>query len=123
MIKVYGLKNCDTCRKARRYLDEHGVAYRFVDLRDEPPQPGQVRAWLAILGEERLLNRRSSTWRGLDDEVKLPPGQLSEQHLMALISKHPALVKRPLFVDGARMLTGFDANALGQWLGDEPDRD
>ena len=116
MIKVYGLNNCDACRKARRYLDAQGEAYRFVDLRAEPPQPGQVRAWLAILGEEKLLNRRSSTWRGLEDEVKLPPGQLTEQHLMALISQHPALVKRPLFVDGARMLSGFDENKLEQWL-------
>lgn len=123
MIKVYGLKNCDTCRKARRYLDEHEVAYHFVDLHDEPPQPGQVRAWLAILGEKRLLNRRSSTWRGLDDEVKLPPGQLSEQHLMALISKHPALVKRPLFVDGARMLTGFDVQTLTTWLQPKQDHE
>ena len=52
MIKVYGLNNCDACRKARRYLDAQGAEYRFVDLRAEPPQPGQVRAWLAILGEE-----------------------------------------------------------------------
>jgi arsenate reductase (glutaredoxin) len=116
MIKVYGLNNCDACRKARRYLDAQGAEYRFVDLRAEPPQPGQVRAWLAILGEEQLLNRRSTTWRELDEEVKLPPGQLSEQHLMSLISQHPALVKRPLFVDGARMLSGFDECRLEAWL-------
>jgi len=116
MIKVYGLNNCDACRKARRYLDTQGVKYRFVDLRAESPQPGQVRAWLAILGEQKLVNRHSRTWRGLDDEVKLPPGQLSEQHLMSLISQHPALVKRPLFVDGARMLTGFNQQALAEWL-------
>ncbi|MDA3934273.1 MAG: Spx/MgsR family RNA polymerase-binding regulatory protein [Gammaproteobacteria bacterium] len=117
MIKVYGLKNCGSCRQARRYLDQHQVEYQFVDLRAQPPQPGQVRAWLAILGEQRLLNRRSTTWRGLDESLKLPPGELTVQHLMALISKHPELVKRPLFVDGARMLTGFEAQALGQWLG------
>jgi Spx/MgsR family transcriptional regulator len=123
MIKVYGLKNCDTCRKACRYLDQQGVAYRFIDLNEDAPKPGQVRAWLAILGEERLLNRRSTTWRGLDDDIKLPPGQLTEQHLMSLISEHPALVKRPLFVDGARMLTGFDAQKLAVWLGVEEDSD
>ncbi len=116
MIKVYGLNNCDSCRKARRYLDAHGVDYRFVDLREHPPLPGQVRAWLAVLGEEQLLNRRSSTWRTLDDELRLPAGQLTEQHLMALISRHPTVIKRPLFVAGARMLTGFDAQKLAAWL-------
>jgi Spx/MgsR family transcriptional regulator len=121
MIRVYGLKNCDACRQARRYLDEHEVAYRFIDLREAPPKPGQVRAWLAMLGEERVVNRRSTTWRGLDEAAKAPPGQLSEQHLAALLSEHPALVKRPLFVDGARMLTGFDPARLAAWLGEAED--
>lgn len=116
MLRVYGLNNCDSCRKARRYLDDNGVDYRFIDLREEPPKPGQVKAWLAILGEERLLNRRSTSWRELPDEHKLPLGQLSEQHLIALICEHPTLVKRPLFVNGARMLTGFKPDILAEWL-------
>lgn len=116
MLRVYGLKNCDSCRKARRHLDKTDIEYRFIDLREEPPQPGQVKAWLAILGEERLLNRRSTSWRELPDEQKLPVGQLSEQHLIALICDHPTLVKRPLFVNGANMLNGFKPDVLDEWL-------
>lgn len=121
MLRVYGLKNCDSCRKARSHLDAAQVEYRFIDLRDEPPQPGQVKAWLAILGEERLLNRRSTSWRELPDKQKVPLGQLSEQHLIALICDHPTLVKRPLFVNGARMLTGFKVDVLDEWLNVEQD--
>ncbi len=116
MLRVYGLKNCDSCRNARRHLDKNDIQYQFIDLRDSVPQPGQVRAWLAILGEERLLNRRSTSWRGLPEQFKLPLGQLSEQHLIALICEHPTLVKRPLFVNGAHMLTGFKADVLDDWL-------
>ncbi len=119
MLRVYGLKNCDSCRKARRHLDNTDTEYRFIDLREEPPQPGQVKAWLAILGEERLLNRRSTSWRELPDEQKLPVGQLSEQHLIALICDHPTLVKRPLLVNGAQMLNGFKPDVLDEWLNSE----
>lgn len=119
MLKVYGIKNCDACRKAQRYLDGANVEYRFVDLREEPPKPGQVKAWLAILGEERLLNRRSTTWRQMDDDIKVAPGILTESHLTALIVEHPTLVKRPLFVDGAAMLTGFKPELLNAFLDQE----
>ncbi len=122
MLKMYGLKNCDSCRKARSYLDNAGIDYQFIDLREQPPQPGQIKAWLAILGEERLLNRRSTSWRELPAAQKVPAGQLSEQHLMALISQHPTLIKRPLLVDGARMLNGFKPDQLAEWLAlDEED--
>jgi len=116
MLRVYGIKNCDSCRKARRYLDTKNIDYRFIDLRQEPPQPGQVKAWLAIVGEQRLLNRRSTSWRTLPEQEKVPVGQLSEQHLIALICQHPTLIKRPLFVNGANMLTGFSPEQLDEWL-------
>ena len=119
MLKVYGIKNCDTCRKAVRFLDAANVQYQFIDLRETPPQPGQVKAWLAILGEERLLNRRSTTWRNLDDTVKVAPGVLTQQHLVALLVEHPTLVKRPLFVNGANMLIGFKPDLLQEWLDQE----
>ena len=116
MIRVYGLKNCDSCRKAIRYLNEHSIEHEFIDLREQPPVPGQVKAWLAILGEQRLLNRRSTSWRELPEEQKLPVGQLSERHLVAMICEHPTLVKRPLFVNGASMTNGFKAELLDEWL-------
>ncbi len=116
MLRVYGIKNCDSCRKARRYLDDNNIEHRFIDLRESPPQPGQVQAWLAIVGEEHLLNRRSTSWRALPEQHKVPLGQLSERHLIELICEHPTLVKRPLFVDGASMLTGFKPEILAEWL-------
>ncbi|MEC9346425.1 MAG: ArsC/Spx/MgsR family protein [Pseudomonadota bacterium] len=101
---VYGLKTCDTCRKARTWLEGAGIAHRFVDLRAEPVAVDEIARWVGIAGEG-LLNRRGTTWRGLSDEEKAradAPGGVA-----ALCAAYPALIKRPVFVRGDAVLTGF----------------
>ena len=96
---IYGLKTCDTCRKARKALP--GAA--FVDVREEGLPRDVLDEALAQFGE-KLLNTRSTTWRGLDAEAQdLPPAEL--------ISRHPTVMKRPLVVDGGRMVLGWDKSA------------
>lgn len=94
--QVYGLTRCDTCVKARKWLDANGVAYRFVDYRDEPVSPQALQDWARQLGGwEKLVNRASTTWRNLDPALREPADDAAWQ---ALIASHPALVKRPVLV-------------------------
>ena len=70
MISIYGLKNCDTCRAALKWLVAAGLSHRFVDIRKDGVEESQVSAWAAALGWEALLNRRGTTWRRLCDSGK-----------------------------------------------------
>jgi Spx/MgsR family transcriptional regulator len=94
---VYGLKTCDTCRKARKALDEKGVAYAFRDVRETPPTRKEIRSWAAAVGWERLLNTSSTTWRALPDAAK---ADIGEAQTIALMQEHPTLIKRPIIRRG-----------------------
>jgi Spx/MgsR family transcriptional regulator len=95
-VDVYGLSTCDTCRKARNWLDRHGVEYRFIDYRAVPATPAMLRQWAdAVGGFDALINRSSATWRTLAPARK-SPGSAAEWTL--LIREHPALVRRPVLV-------------------------
>ncbi|HMM15092.1 MAG TPA: Spx/MgsR family RNA polymerase-binding regulatory protein [Parvibaculum sp.] len=104
MITVYGLKNCDTCRKALAWLQQEKIAYRFVDLRADGIARADIARFAKAVGIEKLLNKASTTWRGLaDDEKSLP----DEAAAIALMEKHPALIKRPVFDMGKTVIAGF----------------
>lgn len=104
MLAVYGLKTCDTVRKALKWLEAEGIAYAFHDVRAEGVEEARVRRWAASLGWESVLNRRSTTWRDL------PPGDtahVDEARAVALMVAHPALIKRPVFEREGLILNGF----------------
>jgi len=118
MIAVYGIKNCDSCRKALRWLDGHAVAHVFHDLRAEPVSREQLAHWLASPFAEQLVNRRSTTWRTLTGAQKASEGE----QLLSLLAAHPTLVKRPVFCDGpgpgaSVLAVGFQPAALQDALG------
>ncbi len=102
MISVYGLKNCDTCRKALAWLVEQEIPHRFHDVRKDGF--GDVESWIAACGHEALINRRGTTWRKLPEQEKQ---DLDDARTAALIRAWPAVMKRPLFVSGSRVLVGF----------------
>lgn len=106
MITVWGLKTCDTCKKARSALDAAGAAYAFKDVRADGLTGDAIRDWLATTGAEALINRRSTTWRGLSEVDKARAED--PEDAMALLAEAPALIKRPVFVfpDGA-VIVGF----------------
>ena len=107
MIRLHGIPNCDTVRKARTWLDAHGVAHEFVDFKKTPPTAALLNDWVARLGAEQLLNRRGTTWR------KLPPEAQAEaatvEGAVRLMLAHPSVIRRPVVEAGEQLWTGFDA--------------
>lgn len=99
-ITLYGLKNCDTCKKALKALGEAGQSVDFIDIRAEADLSVSVPAWLDAVGSDTLVNRRSTTWRGLDDATR-------EQDPAALLVEHPTLVKRPVIEADGQVYVGW----------------
>ena len=105
MIDLYGITNCDTVRKARRWLEAHGVEYRFHDFRKEAPTREQIARWLQAVGEAVLVNRRGQTWRRLPESQRngLTPDQVPD-----LLLELPTLIKRPVVeLPDGRIEVGF----------------
>ncbi|GHA17228.1 ArsC family reductase [Oceanisphaera arctica] len=103
-IRLYGIKNCDTVKKARKWLDQQGIDYRFVDHRADGLDPAELQHWLERLGWEQLLNKRGTTYRALPDADK---AGLGPDTAAALLQAHPAMIKRPLLVLDDELHLGF----------------
>ena len=104
MTTLYGIRNCDTMRKARRWLDVHGVDYTFHDVRRDGLDEATLQAWIAALGWEQLLNRRGTTWRKLPETVR---ATISREAAEDIMLTHPASIKRPVLEHGGRLYLGF----------------
>jgi arsenate reductase (glutaredoxin) len=111
---LYGIKNCDTVKKARAWLDGHGVAYDFHDYKTAGIDAARLRGWIAELGWEKLLNRAGTTFRKLPDADK---DGLDADKAAALMLAQPSMIKRPLLDLGDRRLLGFTEAAWGEALG------
>jgi arsenate reductase len=103
-ITIYGIKNCDTMKKARGWLDSHGVAYGFHDYKSEGIAKEKLKAWSDQLGWEILLNRAGTTFRKLPDGDK---DGLNERKAIALMLAQPSMIKRPVLDLGGKLLVGF----------------
>lgn len=116
MTTLYGLTTCDTCRKARNWLDRFGVAYTFIDYRANPVPADALKAWARALGGwEQLVNKASTTWRNLLPQRKHPG---SDPEWTLLLKEHPALIRRPVVVtDDGAVGVGFSDNAFKKRFG------
>lgn len=103
MITLYGVKTCDTCRKARRWLEAASIDYRYIDLRDDGIDAAHVQAWLDAHGDKQLINKRSRTWRELDTAARAA----CEQQPLPYLLQQPTLIKRPVLDTGTTTLVGF----------------
>jgi arsenate reductase len=104
-ITIYGIKNCDTMKKARAWLDKHGVACDFHDYKTAGIEPEQLAHWEKKVGWETLLNRAGTTFRKLPDKDK---AGLDANKALALMLKQPSMIKRPVLeLGGGRILVGF----------------
>jgi arsenate reductase len=103
-VTVYGIRNCDTCRRALRWLEQRGVAARLHDLRADGLDAPRLESWLGKTSWQDLLNRRSTTWRQLPERDRdVADAEAAARLLLA----HPTLVKRPLVEHGGALLIGF----------------
>jgi arsenate reductase len=105
-VRVYGIRNCDTMKKAFAWLDAHRVAYEFHDYKKAGVPPGKLKEWAAQAGWERLVNSRGPTWRKIPEAERDP---LNEAKALALLEKHTSAIRRPIVEASGRLLIGFDA--------------
>ena len=106
-LTLYGIPNCDTVKKARRWLDDHGVAYDFHDYRKDGLDAPQLRGWIDQLGWEKLLNKSGTTFRKLPDAQK---EGLDAASAAALMLEQPAMIRRPLVDADGVLSLGFAAD-------------
>ncbi|MFW1676738.1 ArsC family reductase [Pontibacter sp. JAM-7] len=104
MVTLYGIHNCDTVKKARRWLEQQDIEYRFHDFRKDGLDAALLGQWCNTLGWETLLNKRGTTWRQQPDAVK---DNLSAANVEALLLTHPAMIKRPVLVTDTGVKVGF----------------
>jgi arsenate reductase len=113
-ITIYGIKACDTMKKARAWLDGHGVAYVFHDYKAAGIDEGHLREWSGQVGWGVLLNRAGTTFRGLPDVDK---ANLDEDKAVSLMLAQPSMIKRPVLDLGDRILVGFKPDAYAAAFG------
>ena len=113
-ITIYGIKNCDTMKKARSWLDERKVAYDFHDYKAAGIERRRLEDWAKEVGWETLLNRAGTTFRKLSDAEK---DGLTEKKAIALMVAQPSMIKRPVLDMGGRLLVGFKPDIYAKEFG------
>jgi arsenate reductase len=108
---LYGIRNCDTVKKARAWLDGRGVAYAFHDYKVVGVDAGKLAGWVDRLGWEALLNRAGTTFRKLPEADKQ---ELDRTRAIAIMLAHPSAIRRPVLEAGETLLVGFDADAYAR---------
>ena len=107
MIILYGIPNCDTVKKARAWLTEHNLAYRFHDFKRQGVPPAELARWSTSAGWETLLNRKGTTWRKLDAATQA--AVVDAASAQSLMLANPSVIKRPVVDWGEAITVGFDA--------------
>jgi len=105
-ITVFGIPNCDTVKKARKWLDTQSVSYDFHDYKKKGIDENTLTSWCDKFGWEALVNRRGTTWRKLDDAQKT---DLDQASAITLMQENTSLIKRPVIQTKNELLLGFDA--------------
>ena len=104
MIKLYGIPNCDTMKKARRWLADNGIEYEFHDYKKLGVPEKELKNWVRQAGWETVLNKRGTTWRKLDERIK---NNIDEASAIGIMLENPGIIKRPVLESGKLLLIGF----------------
>ena len=104
MTKLYGIPNCDTIKKSRKWLKDNDIDYEFHDYKKLGVPEKELKTWVKLLGWETLLNKRGTTWRKLDEKIK---ESVNETSAIQIMLDNPSIIKRPVLVKGKNILVGF----------------
>ena len=113
MYRLFGLKNCDTMKKAMTWLDENGIAYEFIDYKKAGVAAAGLPDWNQRAGWETLLNRRGLMWKKLSEAER---ADVDEAKALQLMAQYPALIKRPVLDTGKQLLVGFSPENYAEQL-------
>jgi arsenate reductase len=113
-VTIYGIKNCDTMKKARTWLDDHGVKYAFHDYKSEGIDKPRLEAWAKDVGWEILLNRAGTTFRKLPDKDR---DNVTEKKAVALMLAQPSMIKRPVLDVAGKLTVGFKPETYEKTFG------
>lgn len=113
MIKLYGIPNCDTMKKARKWLDENNIDYEFHDYKKLGVPEKDLKQWVKKSGWEALLNRRGTTWRKLDDNTK---NNIDASSAIRIMLDNPSIIKRPVLEAGNKLFIGFNVDEYNSLL-------
>ncbi len=116
MTTIYGIRNCDTMKRAFTWLDNHHVEYDFHDYKKNGIDSDHLERWSKQAGWQTLLNTRGTTWRKLTDAQR---ANMNETKARKLMQQQPSLIKRPVLTHGKNILVGFDEHAYATLFGDQ----
>lgn len=117
MLTIYGIRSCDTCRKARKYLADHNIEFHFHDLREDGLDIQMLERWTQRIGWQRLLNKQSLTWRKIPEVDR---HDMNRDKAFAAMLDKPTLIKRPVIETEKFIAVGFSEKRFGDFL-DEHD--
>ena len=113
MLTIYGIKSCDTCRKARKFLDDHNIEHDFHDLRENGLDIQMLERWAQRMGWERLLNKQSLTWRKIPEVDR---NDMARDKALAAMIDNPTLIKRPVLETDKFIAVGFSEKRFGDFI-------
>ena len=113
MLIVYGIKSCDTCRKARKFLTEHNIEHQFHDLREDGIDIQMLERWTQRMGWEKLLNKHSLTWRKIPEVDR---NDMTRDGALAAMIDNPTLIKRPVIETKKFIAVGFSEKRFGDFI-------
>lgn len=104
---IYGISNCDTVKKAKNWLDKHNIDYQFHDFRQQGLDKKIIDRWLKTLAWDKILNKRSTSWRNLDSSIQQT---INESNVVDLLIENPTLIKRPVMDVNDTIIIGFNSD-------------
>ena len=113
MVTLYGIKNCDSVKKAMKYLDELNIEYTFFDYKKQLPSADLLASWVAEFGWDTVLNKRGTTYRKLDENIKQ---SLNADTVTEVLLANPSAIKRPILSTQKTTLIGFNADEYANTL-------
>jgi len=113
MTTIYGIPNCDSVKKARKWLEAKNIEYDFVDVRENTPDASHISHWVTALGAEKMVNKRSTTWKNMSEGERL---EAQTGDTVSVLLANPTLIKRPVLEHNKLLDVGFKADAYAAYF-------